>query len=216
MVKLQLALDYADIDEAIGMADSVAQYVDWMEVGTPLIKSEGLIAIEEIKKSFPTHKIVADMKTMDTGALETQLAAEAGAHVTTVCAAADEQTIKAAINEGRSRDIIVVVDTLNTPSSRWSEIDRMRPDYICIHVGIDQQKKGLDPLDLLKKQKLKSPLIVAGGMNAKRVPAAMQAGAQVIIVGAAITNAINPEQAAKEISEAMDKASKEILLYGRE
>ena len=67
--------------------------------------------------------------------------AEAGADITTVCAAADDETIKSAINEGRARNIIVVIDTLNTPSSRWKEIDKLKPDYICIHVGIDHMSR---------------------------------------------------------------------------
>lgn len=216
MVKLQLALDFVDLDKAMEIAEEVAQYVDIMEAGTPLIKAEGSYAISELKTHFHDQLIAADMKTMDAGALEAALAAEAGADFTTVCAAADDETIKAAIAEGKKRKIKVVVDTISTPPERWKQVDSLDPDYICLHVGIDQQRKGMDPLELLKGHKLQSPLIIAGGINAKRILPAMKAKAHIIIVGSAITKAPDPKKAAKEISQAMDAASKQILLYGKE
>jgi 3-hexulose-6-phosphate synthase/6-phospho-3-hexuloisomerase len=212
---LQLALDFEYLDDALDAVDSVKKYIDWIEVGTPLIKSEGLIAIEEVKKCCPNLKIVADMKTMDAGAMEVALAAEAGAHATTVCAAAADETIKAAIAEGKKQKIKIIVDAINTPPARWKQIDGMQPDFIAIHVGLDQQKAGLDPIELLGEVKLKTPIAVAGGLDAARVYSALKAGAQVVVVGAAITKATHPVRVAKEINEVMNKASKEILLYGR-
>ena len=205
MAKLQLALDFSDLDKALAVAEAASPYVDWIEAGTPLIKSEGLRSVRELKKRFPKHKIVADMKTMDTGAFEVSLAAEAGADVATVCAAADDATIKGAIDEGRKRGVIVVVDTINTASARWKKIDSFNPEYICLHVGIDQQKKGLNPLALLKKLKVKSKKIVAGGLDKDSAPIAVRAGADVVIVGSAITKAMDPARAAKEIKDAMEK-----------
>ena len=204
MAKLQLALDFSDLGSALAVAKKAAPYVDWIEAGTPLIKSVGLHSVRELKKRFPKHKIVADMKTMDTGVFEVSLAAQAGADVATVCAAADNATIKGAIDEGRKRGVVVVVDTINTPPSRWKEIDSFKPDYICLHVGIDQQRKGIDPLELLKKLDVKSKKIVAGGLDAKSAPLAIKAGADVI-VGGAITKSSDPARAAKEIKEAMEQ-----------
>ena len=205
MAKLQLALDFSDFKDALAVAKKAAPYVDWIEAGTPLIKSVGLHSVRELKKRFPKHKIVADMKTMDTGAFELSLAAQAGADVATVCAAADDSTIKGAIDEGRKREVIVVVDTINTLPSRWKQIDSFNPDYICLHVGIDQQRNGIDPLELLKKLDVKSKKIVAGGIDAKSAPEAVKAGAEVIIVGGAITKAKDPARAAKEIKDAMEQ-----------
>ncbi len=205
MAKLQLALDFADLKEALAVAEKAAPYCDWIEAGTPLIKSEGLRSVSELKKRFPGKVVVADMKTMDTGAFEAGLAANAGADVTTVCGAADMETIKGAIEEGRKRGVAVAVDLINVAPSKWKGIDALGPDYICIHVGIDQQARGMDPLMLLKKLKVKSKKIVAGGINAQSAPGAVKAGADVVIVGGAITKAKNPAQAAKEIKEAMEK-----------
>lgn len=206
MAKLQLALDFSVLKKAVAAAQKAAPYCDWIEAGTPLIKSEGLEAVRMLKMRFPNKTIVADMKTMDTGAFETGLAAEAGADVSTVCGAADISTIKGAIEEGRRRRIAVAVDLINVPIEKWKVIDALKPDYICLHVGIDQQHEGVDPLKLLKKLKVKSKRIVAGGINAQSAPEVVRAGAEVVIVGGAITKAIDPAKAAKEIKAAMEKA----------
>ncbi|MBW1990828.1 MAG: orotidine 5'-phosphate decarboxylase, partial [Deltaproteobacteria bacterium] len=88
-VKLQLALDFVDLHRALLVADkAVPAGVDWIEVGTPLIKSEGLNAVRELKKRFPGKTIVADMKIMDAGRIEVESAAKAGAAIIDVLGAA--------------------------------------------------------------------------------------------------------------------------------
>ena len=65
---LQLALDVVDLHRALQIAEeSVKGGVDWLEIGTPLIKSEGMNAIRSLKRKFPDIIIVADMKTLDVG-----------------------------------------------------------------------------------------------------------------------------------------------------
>lgn len=67
---LQVALDLTDIETAISIAEKAARGgAHWLEVGTPLIKKEGMRAVELLKRRFPDRKIVADLKTMDTGAI---------------------------------------------------------------------------------------------------------------------------------------------------
>ncbi|MCI4347452.1 MAG: bifunctional hexulose-6-phosphate synthase/ribonuclease regulator, partial [Thermoplasmata archaeon] len=39
--------------------EAVEGGADWVEAGTPLIKSEGLDAVRELKRAFPNHRIVA-------------------------------------------------------------------------------------------------------------------------------------------------------------
>lgn len=85
---LQVALDLTDIEQAISIAEKAARGgAHWLEVGTPpLIKKEGMRAVELMKRRFPDRKIVADLKTMDTGALEVEMAARHGADVVSILA----------------------------------------------------------------------------------------------------------------------------------
>ncbi|HEV2166597.1 MAG TPA: orotidine 5'-phosphate decarboxylase / HUMPS family protein, partial [Thermoplasmata archaeon] len=62
---LQVALDFENLPRALQAAkEAVDGGADWVEAGTPLLKSEGLDAVRALKKAFPGHRIVADMKVM--------------------------------------------------------------------------------------------------------------------------------------------------------
>jgi len=74
--------------------EAVEGGIDWIEIGTPFIKSEGMDAIRTLRENFPEHTIVADMKIADTGSLEVEMAAKAGADIVMVMATADVQRLK--------------------------------------------------------------------------------------------------------------------------
>src|SRR5919198_6463346 len=110
---LQVALDEMNLHRALQIAtEAVAGGADWIEAGTPLIKSEGMNAVRELRKAFPHNEIVADMKTMDTGAYETEMACKAGASVVMVLAAADDGTIQEAVRAARKYGAKLSVDLL--------------------------------------------------------------------------------------------------------
>jgi len=83
---VQISLDLTSLDEALEVAEvAVGAGVDWLEAGTPLLLAEGMRAVRALRERFPDHPIVADLKIMDGGGLETELAAEAGAVVIAAC-----------------------------------------------------------------------------------------------------------------------------------
>jgi len=208
--KLQVALDFLNLDRAIKVAEeSVAGGVDWIEIGTPLIKSEGLNAVREIKKRFSKHKIVADMKVMDTGRYEVEAAAKAGADIVVLLGVADDSTMKDAIKASKNYGCELMVDLMNVENmeKRAIELEAMGVDYICIHVGIDQQMRGMDPISELKKisGSVKIPLAIAGGINSETAPIAVDSGASIIIVGGAINKSEDAKKATEIIKKAIEK-----------
>ncbi len=55
---LQLALDFVDLKRALKVArEAVEGGLDWLEAGTPPIKSEWLDAVRALRKEFPRHTI---------------------------------------------------------------------------------------------------------------------------------------------------------------
>ncbi len=207
---LQLALDFTELDRAIKVAEeALAGGVDWIEVGTPLIKSEGMRAVREIRKRFKDRVIVADMKTMDTGRLEVEMAFKAGANIAIVLGASDDSTIREAVEAARNYGGYIMVDIINVPDpvKRAIELEKLGVDIICVHVGIDQQMKGMDPLKLLEeiRGKVSVPLAIAGGITSETAGIAVEKGADIVIVGGAITKAENATEAARLIKEAMIK-----------
>ena len=197
---LQLALDFIDLPRALRVAEeAVAGGVDWIEVGTPLIKSEGLNAVRIFRKKFPDKTIVADMKIMDVGSVEVQMAAEAGADVVVILGTADDSTIQEGVETGIRYGAKIMIDLINVENmiTRSTQLERLGVDYVCVHVGIDQQMRGVNPLEVLAKvvEAVNIPVAVAGGINSESAAKAVEAGAKVVIVGGAITKAEDPEKA---------------------
>jgi 3-hexulose-6-phosphate synthase/6-phospho-3-hexuloisomerase len=206
---LQVALDFENLSRAIPAArEAVEGGADWVEAGTPLIKSEGLDAVRQLKKEFPGHRIVADMKVMDTGAFEVEIAAKAGAEIVTVLGTADDDTIADAVRGGEKYGAEIVVDLLNVadPVARSRKVAELGVAAVCWHVGIDMQMAGKTPFELLKQLAHGSPVpvAVAGGLNSESVAAATRAGARILIVGGAITKSADITGATRRIRSAID------------
>ncbi len=220
---LQVALDFENLSRALDAArEAVAGGADWVEAGTPLIKSEGLNAVRELKRSFPTRRIVADMKVMDTGAFEVEIAAKAGADLVTVLGAADDGTIAEAVRGGELYGAEVVVDLLGVadPVARSRRVAELGAAAVCWHVGIDMQMQGQTPFERLAQLARDSPVpvAVAGGLTSETVAAATRAGAQILIVGGAITKSPKITEATqaivRAIAERTEVASAEFRRYG--
>src|SRR5688572_25693820 len=150
---LQVALDEVNLDRALQYArEAVAGGVDWIEAGTPLIKSVGLDAVRALKREFPGKTIVADMKTMDTGAFETEVAAKAGADVIGILGAASDSTFREAAKAARKYGAKVYMDLISVKDkvARAKEAQALGVDYVCLHMGVDEQMEGAKPRDVLR------------------------------------------------------------------
>jgi 3-hexulose-6-phosphate synthase len=143
-MKLQLALDLVNITEAKEVVNEVQEYVEIVEIGTPVVINEGLRAVKEIKEAFPSLQVLADLKIMDAGAYEVMKASEAGADIITVLGATDDATIKGAVEEAKKQGSQILVDMINIKDleQRAKEVDALGVDYICVHTGYDLQAAG--------------------------------------------------------------------------
>ena len=208
-IKLQVALDFVELDRALKVArEAVAGGADYIEAGTPLIKSEGLDAVRRLREAFPHHTIIADMKTMDAGRIEAEAAAKAGANVMTVCGTASLSTIRECVEAGRHHGFDVAVDLLEVadPLALARQVAEIGAAWLDVHCPIDAQMQGADPLAELRRirEATTLTLAVAGGLNSETAALAADSGADVIIVGGAITKAVDPRQAAADLRRAID------------
>src|SRR5438128_797874 len=185
---LQVALDHMHLKRALLAAkEAVEGGADWLEAGTPLVKSEGIEVVRQLKKSFPGKTIVADLKTMDTGAFEVEIAAKAGADVITVMGVTDDATILEAVRAARRYGSKIMVDLMRVADkpARAKELEKLGVDYLNMHVSIDEQMIAHTPLQELKAVAAATsiPVAVAGGLNSETVGEALKAGASIVIVG---------------------------------
>ena len=83
-MKLQLALDEMKTEEAVKLVEKVEDYIDIIEIGTPICLDAGNDAVARLKKEFPDKEVLADCKIMDGGYLEAENAIKAGGLCTCV------------------------------------------------------------------------------------------------------------------------------------
>ncbi len=205
---LQIALDFLEASRALACArEAVRGGAQVIEAGTPLIKSAGLDIVRALRREFPRHPIVADLKIMDAGRTEIEAAAKAGATAATVLGVAAEATILECVEAGRNCGIEVVVDLVQAPDPEGlaARCEAWGVAQVDVHTPIDEQMRGRDPFDVLRRVRkaTRLPVGVAGGLNSETAPLAVLAGGDIIIVGGAITKSPDAEEAARTIFRAM-------------
>lgn len=205
---LQVALDFINLKRALGVANKVAAAgADWLEAGTPLIKSEGLESIRALRKNFPHHTLVADLKVMDVGRIEAEMAFKAGADIVCVMGVASDSTIRECVQAARNYGGKVVVDLMNvsSPPERAKQVKEMGVDFVEVHVSIDDQMRGKDPVALVREvaENAGIPVAVAGGINSETAAVLVGAGAGILIVGGAICKAKDPGVATRSLKKAI-------------
>ncbi len=211
MVDIQVALDHTSIEDALPIVSTLcrASKQPIFEVGTPLLKAEGMRSVRLVKSVCRGPPVSVDTKTMDTGALEAGLAADAGADMATVLAVADMVTITEFVDEARRRGMKSVVDTIGVenPLERAKLIiDNAAPDIVVFHLGIDvQRRRGASLTRLIEEAKkamgLGPKVAVAGGINVDIAP--LLSDLDIVVVGRYITGAPDPLGAYSKLLEAL-------------
>lgn len=205
--KVQVALDFVHLRDALRIARiAVSQGVDWLEAGTPLIKSEGMRAVRSLSREFPKNTVVADMKTLDAGAIETEMAREAGAGVVSVSGLAHDKTVRDSVRVARRHDAMLMADLLMAanPRRRARQLETLGVDIVCIHTGIDAQIAQHSRMKVSRTiqtitRSLNIPVAAAGGISPRIAEKLLDSGVKLVIVGGWITRSRNPARAAGEI-----------------
>ena len=210
---LQVALDFTSIKKMKALVKKIYDLpIGVFEVGTPLIKAEGIRSISALRKLIGKEKLIlADMKTADVGSLEVELAFRGGADAATVLASSNNEVIRSAIQQGEKLGVDIIVDTVGLINlqKRLEELSRIGVRAVNLHVGIDVQKaKGLRAsdiaekyLDLLKKFDL--IYSISGGIRPSDVKRLSEYGFKIIVVGSSITKSQKPREVVKEILKAI-------------
>jgi 3-hexulose-6-phosphate synthase len=189
-VRIQVSLDLTDLNQALRMArGAVKAGVDWLEAGTPLLLAEGLRCVRALRNEFPDHPIVADLKMMDGGGGESEMAFDAGATFVVVMSQAHWATIKESVAVARKKNGRVMADVLNAPDKVEvaKRMEELGVDYVIAHLGYDERHHiaGLSALDDLEKivRAVKIPVQAVGGLSIDQALQSLRIGARSIVIG---------------------------------
>nr|WP_269668150.1 3-hexulose-6-phosphate synthase [Staphylococcus arlettae] len=209
LVELQLAIDLLNKEEAAELANKVKDYVDIVEIGTPIVINEGLPAVQHLNDNIDDVKVLADLKIMDAADYEVSQAVKFGADVVTVLGVAEDASIKGAVEEAHKhgKELLVDMIAVQDLEKRAQELDALGADYIAVHTGYDLQAEGVSPLDSLRKVKAvikNSKVAVAGGIKPETIEEVAGENPDLVIVGGGIANADDPVAAAKACKAAIE------------
>ncbi len=205
-MELQLALDLVNIQEGIELVKQIEEYIDIVEIGTPVVINEGLSAVKEMKEAFPSLKVLADLKIMDAAGYEVMKASEAGADIVTILGVAEDMSIKGAVEEAKKQGKKILVDMIAVKDleKRAIEVDAFGVDYICVHTGYDLQAIGensFEDLKTIKRVVKKAKVAVAGGIKLETLPEVIKIQPDLVIVGGGITGQDNIKDTAAKMQK---------------
>jgi bifunctional enzyme Fae/Hps len=207
---LQIAFDIPDLDRAKRIIEELPQSDSIiLEMGTPLIKKYGTEVISKIREVDKSAFIIADLKTLDVGQVEVDIAFDETADAVVASGLAPIETLDKFIYEAHRLGIYAFIDTLNV-SDPIKVLKSLRelPDVVILHRAIDTERRTRKETEakswwgdiraIKRKFKDRRLLIgVAGGIEPNTAIYALREGADIIIVGRDITQSRDIERSTR-------------------
>lgn len=199
-MKLQISFDLTNLTQALTIASQVAEHADIIELGTLLIYSQGLTAVEQFKTAFPRSVIMVDSKIIDRGKDAVTAFAQAGADWMTVMAGTSKHVIHAACNTAAQLNKKIMLDLVDSSSLAQSALEakNLGADALLFHQPADEADTSL----VLDKWELISgnssvPIFISAKINRESVHQIVALKPAGIVIGKSIIYAENPAQEAE-------------------
>lgn len=167
-----------------------------IEAGTPFIKRYGEDGIKNIYQWYFQHLIssefipyiVADLKTMDRGGTEVEIAARSGASAAIALGNAPIETLNSFIEKCEENGLDAMIDMMNVefPLSVLRSLKKI-PPVVIIHRGVDEEKFNKEkqiPLHEIRRIKGNYNIMIsiAGGDTLREVQRSIFNDADIVIV----------------------------------
>ena len=207
-MKLQISFDIGNLEQAITIATDIAPYADILEVGTLLIYTYGVHAVEQFKKNFNDKIILADTKLVDRGKDTVQLYAKAGANWVTVMAGTSKNVIHSACTAAHAANIKVMLDLLDAGSIGQSALEakNLGADALLFHQAYDEESTTfLDTWEMIHGN-TDLPIFISNNIKRDTINKVISVKPYGIVVGKSIVESTSPEDEAqffKNICEGM-------------
>lgn len=209
-MKIQCAMDFDNLDSALSLLAIIHPYVDIIEVGSPLILSEGCHAVTRIKELYPHHDVLADMKIMDGGEDISSTAFHAGADIVTILGVTNDATVEGAVKAAKRYGKKICADMMNVVNlaERTRKLEEIGVDIVAVHTAHDTLNcigTPIDALRVIRKNLVTGKCLsaISGGITLIAIPEICEIGPDVVIVGSALTTAKDPLAVAQQLKAAI-------------
>lgn len=221
-MRLQYAIDVLDRGRALDLAAmAVDAGVTSVEAGHVLVKACGVGIVTDMRVRVGDVELIADMKTMDMGADEVRVAADAGADLVIVCGAASTGVVRSALTEGDRQGVEILVSLMGVRDRlrRTRELAQAGVTRVLAHRGIDDDYLWSDPAHLADLQELLRldgmRVGLAGGLDPGSIATFAPYDFERIVVGRGITAAPDPATAIRRLLATVERGSGQPILPGR-
>lgn len=234
-MQLQITLDTPRLEECAELVELVHEYIDIVEVGNPLIIESGLGLVSDLRNEFPQIGICADAKIVNSGHYIASRCFDHGASMVTVMGVAADQTIEGAVAAANLAGGVIMADLTGIIdiATRARELEELGVRYLCAHTSYEDHQLASNPLadvgtgfgralrsvlgydnPLRELSLIRSgttgvalPAIV-GRISIENIDEVVAAEPELVLVGRAVVNAIDPAQAAADLRFHMNISQK--------
>lgn len=164
-----------------------------IEAGTPFVKRYGEEGIHKIVRWWSSQQkenpyVVADLKTMDRGTTEVEMAARAGARAITALGSAPKETLDAFIEACGKFSMDAMIDMMNVefPLNVLRSLKKL-PQVVILHRGVDEEEFNREkqiPLHEIRRIKGNYDMLisVAGGDTPREVQSSIFNDADIVVI----------------------------------
>jgi len=220
---LQIALDIPNFERTKEIVSQIPESDRIiLEVGTPLLKRYGVKVIRDLRETIRDVFIIADLKTLDVGKVEVDLAFEETADAVVASGLAASEMLDGFIYEAKRLGIYAVVDMMEVadPVQKLRSLKQL-PDIVILHRSVDVERAGTGALHRMQLiQELRKAfaherllIAVAGGITPETAAEALKNGADIVIAGRYITQSRDVRHAVRDFLECTPEMREDIDLY---
>ena len=215
-IKLQLALDVLELnDNIINICEEVKEYVDIYESGTLLCLSEGMKAVQKLKKKFPEHLVLADIRIVKAGKVLSELAYKNGADIITVMSDADEETLKSVFQNAQEYNGEIQIEINNKFSKEQLELwKKYKIKKLIVHrhselTNTNNESNDKNFMKILKQiSESDFSIGITGGIKIEEIKNFKNLNVSSFIIGREIAKTENPREAARKFKEEIKNINK--------